>query len=1244
MVIPLQAMAANQATGLQHGIGSLPSNIVLPALEPSLPGAGGIAGMAIPSTAQLLGGSQDFSLPIAAGGGGGITQAPLRGGGTSGVSPGVTQAGEFFREFLPASAAARTINAENARLDALEQQLTPPALTPLPEGQPSPERAPRVGPLAPLDRAPQVGPLAPPERAPRIAPPQGLAPTLPGQQQSQVQPGQQQQQRSPRVSPFQMLSPQVRAFQFQRLDQRRRHIVGGQLNQTEQEVYKALESGNFDTARQAIGKAFQMGVLAPELMTRVDNLNKLIDDRQRLRGKRDGQIALLKPHVLMPDGSPNLNANPGLTAYYGMLTSKQVPDYAIDAFNDETMSQVMSATTARQAHEYIDRAITTYTHTASGTTTIEQLGQQPGQPGQPGQQPPAQQPGTQPGQPLQPGQPGQPLPGQPLPTQPGAQPVPRQPGAQQPAQPGAPQTQRTDPLGTQRMLKQKEQEAIATRRGGITAETTTQPLYAARPGFVPHARNGEPRQDLTWQTVPQLQEQNLVILPPEISQQVTSGKDALDALDGLSAFYEVVSGDKAISQGALDRLRRAFGLGLEGLSPAVMGAIGAMIGAGRGRLGGGVGAAVGTAIPGITVGVPEFLRETETQAEVARALLTKALEDAGVLSEREVQRMQRTLEGLTWNKPENVLAAAQVLRTRLQSRIERHLATPSVAPTEGKPGVPPGIPTQDPRQPGPLLPTPQQTPQPAQPGPRSQRSPDQPGVWTAAQQGIRSQVAAAAQRQGVPVPLALALARHESNFTPQARSGKGAIGVMQLMPATAKSLGVNPQDTAQNITGGVAYLKQQLDRFGSPTLAVAAYNAGPGRVQKAQGVPRIAETQAFVQRVLGSMPVEQQAATPDMTRFALQEGPSGAALPMADTAFPAPPMLASGPSGSPLTAAGAPPLLSAEDTAPPLEVTGIGAPPQLAMAAAPQAAPPQSLARPDSQAMTAPFPTVDRQATPIPGMGTPALAQPMQSPAMQQTAQQVFSRLAPGLGERSTAQLATALQQSPDGGAMSQAVSNALLTSLTEASQALSPLADVAQPLSQAVGIARSALQGGQPSGITSPLQAIDRQMSQRFSAQSSHTGRGRLIQNLLASRDPGMQRLVRQSLQGATPLERSIGLAYQSDTPEAALTQLSHAATPQAVSTASEHLWERFALGMRQAVMAQVQGLIKADLSGSLVAQALRQTGEGWQEHLAQQLPTLLPQLTQLGSLIGGMQQTAQQATQVQPVSRQATRELAHV
>ncbi len=113
----------------------------------------------------------------------------------------------------------------------------------------------------------------------------------------------------------------------------------------------------------------------------------------------------------------------------------------------------------------------------------------------------------------------------------------------------------------------------------------------------------------------------------------------------------------------------------------------------------------------------------------------------------------------------------------------------------------------------------------------------------------------AAARYDVSVDLLKAVAKAESGFNPNAVSKAGAIGVMQLMPATARSLGVaDPYDARQNIMGGAKYLKENLDRFnGDVSLALAAYNAGPNAVQKYGGVPPYSETQNYVKVVTSYM-------------------------------------------------------------------------------------------------------------------------------------------------------------------------------------------------------------------------------------------------------------------------------------------------------------------------------------------------------------------------------------------------------
>ncbi|MDO5604994.1 MAG: lytic transglycosylase domain-containing protein [Paracoccus sp. (in: a-proteobacteria)] len=130
-----------------------------------------------------------------------------------------------------------------------------------------------------------------------------------------------------------------------------------------------------------------------------------------------------------------------------------------------------------------------------------------------------------------------------------------------------------------------------------------------------------------------------------------------------------------------------------------------------------------------------------------------------------------------------------------------------------------------------------------------------PTISTKAYSGRNSQfiphAQAAARKHGIPEALFLRLVNQESRWNPNARSHKGAMGLAQLMPGTAAQLGVNPHDPLQNLDGGARYLRMMYNQFGDWRLALAAYNAGPGAVQKHGGIPPYRETRNYVRIIAG---------------------------------------------------------------------------------------------------------------------------------------------------------------------------------------------------------------------------------------------------------------------------------------------------------------------------------------------------------------------------------------------------------
>ncbi len=114
---------------------------------------------------------------------------------------------------------------------------------------------------------------------------------------------------------------------------------------------------------------------------------------------------------------------------------------------------------------------------------------------------------------------------------------------------------------------------------------------------------------------------------------------------------------------------------------------------------------------------------------------------------------------------------------------------------------------------------------------------------------IKDIIVKTAVSMGVDPCVALSIAKQESNFQNHKQNASGAVGVFQLMPSTARRMGLNPYNLNDNIKGGILYYQMMYKKFGSMDLALAAYNAGPGNVTKYRGVPPFRETQRFVNSI-----------------------------------------------------------------------------------------------------------------------------------------------------------------------------------------------------------------------------------------------------------------------------------------------------------------------------------------------------------------------------------------------------------
>ena len=242
--------------------------------------------------------------------------------------------------------------------------------------------------------------------------------------------------------------------------------------------------------------------------------------------------------------------------------------------------------------------------------------------------------------------------------------------------------------------------------------------------------------------------------------------------------------------------------------------------------------------------------QAKLESEIARQAAMHAVRPAQSVSE--MQKLPGATQPVNENEAANAAKVAQALRDadKVSNNPATNPATPAQNPLPGEEALPGRI--NQPRQVQPKIDrvdVPNVEPQ----VPNRDEKIFQDNYIGQNAEVIPTEdlVMQTAYQHGVDPKLARAIAIAESDMNQDEISPVGAIGVMQLMPETAASLGVNPYDRTENIVGGVRYLRQMLDTFdGNVPMAVAAYNAGPGAVQRYGGIPPYAETQNYVGRVM----------------------------------------------------------------------------------------------------------------------------------------------------------------------------------------------------------------------------------------------------------------------------------------------------------------------------------------------------------------------------------------------------------